>query len=149
VLVGSTVEAVKRFAHHVQLRLAVPLEYTRVSLTQHLCHEMISHSTSAERGRERVPQFSHVQNTPQYPEFLRLLRRRYPVEELLPRPNVENLCWGASREVRTNGPMYPCSKVQIRRMHRIFDFYSRTLRLRASLHAFSLPAVQVVVQMHP
>jgi hypothetical protein len=48
------IQPVEGFSHHVQLRLAVPLEDTGIALPKHQRDEVVCHSSGAEPRRERV-----------------------------------------------------------------------------------------------
>jgi hypothetical protein len=54
VFVRLTIQPVERFSHHVQLRMAVPLEDSSITLAKHQCDEVVSYTTCAEPRRERV-----------------------------------------------------------------------------------------------
>ena len=54
VFVSSTIQPVERFSHHIQLRLAVPLEHSSIALAKHLRDKVVGHATCAEPGGERV-----------------------------------------------------------------------------------------------
>ena len=54
--VGSTIQPVESFSHHVQLRLAVPFEYVGVALPEHQGHKAVGYTSRTEPCRERVTQ---------------------------------------------------------------------------------------------
>ena len=54
--VSLAVELGQCLSHHVQLRLAVPLEYRRVSLPKHLGDKMVRDSPGAESGSKGMAQ---------------------------------------------------------------------------------------------
>src|SRR5215831_13854181 len=56
VFVSSTIEPVKGFSHHVQLRLAVPLEHAGIALPKHQGDEVVGYTARAEPCGERVTQ---------------------------------------------------------------------------------------------
>jgi hypothetical protein len=56
VFVSSSIEPVKGFSHHVQLRLAVPLEHAGIALPKHQVDEGVGYTTRAEPCGERVTQ---------------------------------------------------------------------------------------------
>ena len=55
-LVSPSVQLTESLAHHIELRMAVALEHSRVALAQHLRHEVIRYSARAESCRKRVTQ---------------------------------------------------------------------------------------------
>jgi hypothetical protein len=44
-LIRLAVQPSERFPHHIQLDLAIPLENAGITLTEHLCYEMIRNPT--------------------------------------------------------------------------------------------------------
>ena len=59
-LVRLPIELGERFPHHVELRLAVTLEHLRITLSEHLRHEMIRQAPGAEPGRKGVAQLDQT-----------------------------------------------------------------------------------------
>jgi hypothetical protein len=54
--VGSTIQPVEGFSHHVKLGLTVPFENSGMALPEHLGNEVIGDTASTESRRERVTQ---------------------------------------------------------------------------------------------
>jgi hypothetical protein len=54
VFIGPTIQSVESFSHHVELRLAIPLEDTGIALTKHQGYEVVCNSSGTEARCEGV-----------------------------------------------------------------------------------------------
>ena len=55
-LVCLAVEPSQGLSHHVEFRLAIPLEDAGIALAEHQCDEVVCHASGTEARSERVTQ---------------------------------------------------------------------------------------------